>query len=146
MASQQYKIVLLGISGTGKTTYLQRLFNEGFEQRLLPSRQPGFYQINFHGQDMIVQEIPGTLMISDTSMDHHLGSAQGTIIFYDDREVSYRRAQQWKKKFLQLSNGPVLMIQNKSDVKILDHDNDFTISVKQGLSLSKPLEKMAQLL
>lgn len=109
------KIILLGDSGVGKTTWLKRICNGKFIEKHNPTSIEGEkYSFTFESNHGSIE-----FEIFDTSgkdKREKFDNVNGAIIFCDlTKKKSFKRISYWKKKLNK--NVPVILIFNKDDLK-----------------------------
>lgn len=116
---KQYKIVLLGDGGCGKTSFVKRYVTHEFEKRYLATLGCEVTPINvdkntqFSIWDTAGQEKYGGLR-EGYYLEAHLG-----IIFYDvSSEITYNNIEQWYNDFKRVCpNSPCIIVATKLDIK-----------------------------
>ena len=149
-----FKVLLLGDSGVGKTSFLKRLFVNKFEE-VTPTKGCDAKFISFMTTDGLAN-----LSIWDVSGSDDLRylrrgyfyNANCALIFYDlTNEQSYNNVKQWSKELRKFcGNVPFVLVGNKFDCdgkmtidKIKFRRNNMVmslfVSIKSGLDINIPL-------
>lgn len=122
------KVVVVGETGTGKTSIIRRFIHGTFEEESRPTIGANYFQKAF-----MIQNSEISLQFWDTtgqerqrsSFDIYLKDATGAIIVEDYRTVKkndYKKLKQWRdliSQKTQLSDGrpiPVILLLNKVDL------------------------------
>jgi GTP-binding nuclear protein Ran len=120
--NKNYKVVLIGDGGVGKTSYLKRLLNGEFEKRYLATLGVEVTPIKFNTNN-------GEIIYSvwDTAGQQKFGGlrnayyeqADAAIIFCDlTSKITFKNVKHWFNDFKQkCPNGKVIVVGNKSDIK-----------------------------
>jgi GTP-binding nuclear protein Ran len=147
--SQSFKIVLLGDGGVGKTCLMNRLMNDHFEQRYIPTVGVVVYPVKYLSND---NEI--TIDIYDTAGQEKLGclrdgyyhQADGAVVMYDSQsKLSAKNIQNWINDFSNVRpNSPIVICENKSDILSSKIENQLgiSISVKDSVNIDEPFISM----
>lgn len=123
------KIVVVGDSGTGKTSIIRRFIYGSFDPDSRPTIGANYFQKSFYIQNSEIN-----LQFWDTagqesmrgSLDMYLKGAAGVIIVEDHRKIlakDFKGAQYWRDLIAEktaLSDGrpvPTIVIFNKSDLE-----------------------------
>lgn len=161
--SSALKLVLVGESGVGKTSFVNHLQNKNFEGI------KSTIDVEFHTVVLNYKNKPLTLSIFDFGgkpqyrfmQTSHLKGVYGIILMFDlSNESSFKKLDEWIR-FLQpvtmgYLNFPMILIGNKSDlkdVKIKEDDinkfvkaNNIThyqiISAKERVNIEEPFQRL----
>ena len=114
------KIVLVGDCGVGKTSYIQSLQTEKFEEKYFPTTVPQVSQLVFHTANEII-----SFDIWDTSGKERFGGLKeeyyheinGAIIMFDvTSPATYKNVSTWYEDLTQICPEiPILLVGNKID-------------------------------
>ncbi len=164
----QFKIVLLGDAGAGKTVYINKLITNHFEQRYLATLgvevtsltlNTNKGQVEFSIYETAGQEKFGGLR------DSYYEGANLAIIFFDlTSRITFKNVDYWVRDLRRTCENdiPIILIGNKCDIlprKVqlqtiteftnrIDNQNIlyFDISVKSNYNIDQPLLHAAKLL
>ncbi|KAG7153972.1 GTP-binding nuclear protein GSP2/CNR2-like, partial [Homarus americanus] len=154
-----YKIVLVGDGGTGKSSYVARLQSGKFYLEYIAT-----LGVEKHKIAIATSHGPCTVTIWDTAGQEKLGplrdgyysGADAAIIFFDvTSRVTYKNVPNWHKDIHRVRPDiPIVLCANKIDVKerkvkrITYHSKlrmgFFEISVKDRICLKEPLQYLLQ--
>ncbi|NHI92422.1 MAG: GTP-binding protein [Candidatus Lokiarchaeota archaeon] len=162
--SSALKILLIGESKVGKTSFIQRLQNKEFLEN-----QRSTVDVEFHTLTLNFRNRPLKLSIYDFSgkpqyrfmQASHLRGSYGAILMYDlTNEDSFKKLDDWIA-FLQpilknYSDFPIVLVGNKFDLGNMTINEDELdtflmrnnikiyekISVKTGMNIEQPLQKL----
>lgn len=144
--NQKFKIVLLGDGGVGKTCLMNRLMNDQFQQRYIPTVDMVIYPLKYLSNGGEV-----TVDVYDTAGQEKLGGlrhgyyqqADAAIVMYDSQsKVSFQNIQNWIDDFaIVCPNSPILICENKSDIvpSKIENQPGIAISVKDSVNVEEPL-------
>lgn len=114
------KIVLVGDCGVGKTSYIQSLQTEKFEEKYFPTTVPQVSQLAFHTVDeMILFDIwdtPGQKRFGGLKEECYQ-EINGAIIMFDvTSPETYRNVSKWYEDLTQICPEiPIMLVGNKID-------------------------------
>jgi GTP-binding nuclear protein Ran len=136
---KSYKIVLVGDSGCGKTTYLKRFTSGEYETMHFPTRKIKPQQINIYTNvgpfSLEVLDCPGDFLFSKSNAQYY-ENADIFIIFYVYRETVVKHYHQIKEMCPLAS---ILIYRTKGGDLSVDEETDcYTISSLNNLNLEKP--------
>jgi len=151
----QYKLVLIGDGGTGKTTFVKRHESKEFDDNYIPTIGVKIHPIIFYTNKGNVQ-----FLIWDTTGQEKLGGlrdgyyiqSDAAIIFFDVTSyTSYKNVKNWYTDFSHIcENIPIVLVGNKVDLKDrkvkpkmikFHHKNNieyYDISAKSNYNYEKP--------
>lgn len=163
--NNNFKIVLVGDGGTGKSSYVDRLNDGGFRKEYIAT-------LGIEKHDILVETTNGSFNINiyDTSgqekfgplRDDYYKGVNGAILFFDvTSRVTYKNIPQWHKDITRVCPDiPIALCANKIDVNptvrkvktknIIYHQKYpnqislFEISVKEQKCLKEPIEYILQ--
>lgn len=150
---REFKIVLIGDAGCGKTTFLNRFINGDFEKRYLYTlgvevtpftfnTNDGEYKISFW--DTAGQEKYGGLG------DGYYRDSDLAIVFFDlTSKISFKNVKQWVDSYHNICpNNEVIIVGNKFDIKEQKvkfneikkniKSTYFSVSAKSNYNFDKP--------
>lgn len=142
----EFKIVLVGDSGVGKTTWLMRHktghFGSAYTPTLWDYSVPLKFNTNYGSILLNVYDLPGNIERFDRMMQDHK-SADGAIVMFDlTNKQSFDNVPQWLLKLdLKIGFIPTVFCGNKFDIKVkkmpsdeikhrLNTENYYNISAK----------------
>jgi len=138
--NQEYKIVLLGDGGCGKTTFIKRFINGEFEKRYLATLGVEVTSIPFE-----TTKGPVTLSVWDTAGQEKFGGlrdgyytgAHLAIIFFDvTSKITFKNLGQWILDFRnKCPTAPIIIVGNKVDIK------ERKVKVQMGNALAHKYER-----
>jgi GTP-binding nuclear protein Ran len=120
--SAEFKVVLVGDGGVGKTTFVKRHLSGEFEKRYIATQGVEVSSITFY-----TSHGPIRLNLWDTAGQEKLGGlregyyigAQAAILMFDvTSRITYKSVPKWYKDLTRIVEKiPVVMVGNKVDVK-----------------------------
>ena len=118
----EFKLVVIGDGGVGKTTYVKRHLTGEFQKPYIPTRGAecniiDFYtnhgKIRFHIWDTAGQEKFGNLREC-----YYIGAQCAIIMFDLTSRQTYKNVPKWHKDLIKIcENIPIVLVGNKADVK-----------------------------
>ena len=118
----EFKLVVIGDGGVGKTTYVKRHLTGEFQKPYIPTRGAecnviDFYtnhgKIRFHIWDTAGQEKFGNLREC-----YYIGAHCAIIMFDLTSRQTYKNVPKWHKDLVKIcENIPIVLVGNKADVK-----------------------------
>jgi GTP-binding nuclear protein Ran len=123
MSTREFKIVLVGEGGVGKTTYLKRLLTGKFEKRYIATLGVEVYPLSFNTTSRKVQlniwDCAGQEQFNGLR-DGYYRNADGAIIMADDRKLSVKNVNRDVRDICRMAtspNVPIVLVLNKNDIK-----------------------------
>ena len=118
----EFKLILLGDGGVGKSSFISRFFKQSFERRYSPTTEAMIHTlvlytnrgaIKFNVWDTVGQEKGGSLR------DNYYIQADGAIIMFDlTSRVSHRNISNWHSDLTRMcENIPIVIGGNKFDLE-----------------------------
>lgn len=133
-------VLLLGDSGVGKSTYLNRLIGCGYTDSYISTMGKDMNTLEINDRKIFIHDIGGQDRFN-VLMEGYYKCADGALIFYDVADdQSYNRIKYWKNKLQE--HVPIVIVANKNDII---HDNKNTthsISCKKDKTVYAPLNKL----
>lgn len=150
---QEFKLVLIGDGGVGKTSFVTRFHTGGFDTRYFPT-----YGVNIHSVVIHMNTGPIKFNIWDTGgqekvgvlRDEYYHEAHCAIIMYDvASRITYKNVAKWHSDVTRICEDiPIVLVGNKVDIedrkvelntlrrmKTLIH---YDVSAKSNYNLEKP--------
>lgn len=123
----EFKIVLVGDAGVGKTTYITRISSGEYNKKYIPTLGVDVFSlclnsnkgyIKFNIWDISGGEKVGALR------DSYYNHTDAAILFYDisDKE-SFNHVREWYNDFKRDNKSPVVICGTKSDLKNMSRVN-----------------------
>lgn len=131
--TKQYKIVLLGDGGCGKTTFINRHLSGNFEKRYLTTMGCWVTPIDINeNTEFSIWDTSGQEKYGGLREGYYI-QADLAIIFYDvTSKITYNNVEQWYNDFKKICpNSPCIIIATKLDI------NDKKINKEEHLLLKK---------
>jgi len=153
-----YKIVLLGDSGVGKTSFLKRHMSGEFRDNHIHTIGCEVEPIHFNNLTFNVWDCAGSERYKGLGEGYYLKAAAGIIFFDVTNMDSFQNVDKWITTFTIMNpEAPIIICGNKCDSKdrivkpklikeIIDPSIYTEISAKTGYNLRKPFEKLENLL
>ena len=156
---EEYKIVLLGVGGVGKTAYLNRLLDRPFTKKYKPDMEvkitPVVIETSEEKIKFNIWTPPGQLIIPGIKEEVFSG-ADGVIIMVSDSGLSLKALTEYRQVLIRCcQNIPVIIVFNKCELaetmklyeKVLRLSvRMMKISCKQNLNIKEPLFELARTL
>ncbi|ELA47678.1 small GTP-binding protein domain [Vavraia culicis subsp. floridensis] len=129
MAQQfnQYKLILIGDGGTGKTTYLQRVKEGSFRREYIATIGVDVRDVTFKTNydteiSFQVWDTAGQEMYAQLNDVYYIGASAAIIMFDVTSRITFRNVETWLRKLRLLTtqnnnNIPVIVCGNKIDLK-----------------------------
>lgn len=129
MAQQvdQYKLILIGDGGTGKTTYLQRVKDGSFRREYIATIGVDVNDVTFRTNynshiSFQVWDTAGQEMYSQLNDIYYIGASTAIIMFDVTSRITFRNVETWLRKLRLLTTQnnvdiPVIVCGNKIDLK-----------------------------
>ncbi|MHA1271029.1 MAG: Rab family GTPase [Candidatus Helarchaeota archaeon] len=118
----KFKVVLLGESGVGKTSIIDRYVNNRFKEKYQPTLGVDFLikdiEINDNKVKLIIWDIGGELQWKN-KLNLYLNGADGAIIVFDlTRLDTFKSLKFWHEKVTTISGrNPYIFVGNKLDLE-----------------------------
>ena len=126
---REYKVLLAGSAGTGKTAFVEKLQTGNFTQNYIATLGVDVSAIQYNQVLYNIWDLSGQKKFSGLGSGYYT-EADYAIIMYDDRDITKRYIESYIKSIR--SKCPnikkIITVGNKNDVKY--DDDTFSISVK----------------
>ena len=120
-----YKIALIGAAGVGKTSLVRRAGGQPFEPRYYPTDGYATYVLDLPGARLLIKEYAGQERFQTVYDDF-----DAALVVTTASKLDTRIAQEMLRKLPSL---PYYMVENKSDVKVTNHN--LCCSAKTGQNM-----------
>lgn len=158
MASHEFKVVLVGDGGVGKSTYLNRSCGNSFKPHYYPTVGVNIASVGFDfslsdrsNRKVIftVWDTAGQEKLSGLKDGYYI-NADAAIVMYDlSSPSSYKNVNQWIDDVKRICpNIPIIVVGNKSDIpesKVSD-TTSIKISTKTKRHLHRPFKLLTKYL
>jgi GTP-binding nuclear protein Ran len=147
----EYKIVLVGDGGVGKSTWVKQLLTQTFEPRYIATMGAEVHPITINTSSgpitFNIWDCAGQDKYGGTRHTYYAGG-DGAIVLCDaTNRLSFRNCRQWiyDVKQTQENNNeiPMVAVINKCDIQA-GYPNTINISAKQRTNLYQPLLMLAR--
>jgi small GTP-binding protein len=134
----EYKIVLIGSTGVGKSSLCTQFTRNKFQERYEPTIEDYYRREAILDGDEVVFDIIDTAGQEGnlTNLDMLMSQGSGFLLVYDiTRKDSYAEVQVFYDRILNIknvSNPPIILVGNKLDMAVKR-----TISFDEGMSLGR---------
>lgn len=118
----EFKLVLIGDGGTGKTTFVKRHTTGEFEKRYIATQGVEVHPLRFftsRGPIIFnVWDTAGQEKLSGLRDGYYIGGNCGIIMFDVCSRITYKNVPKWYKDLVRVcDNIPIVLVGNKVDVK-----------------------------
>jgi len=118
----EYKLVLVGDGGVGKTTFVKRHLTGEFEKKYIATLGVEVHPMPFftnHGQILFnVWDTAGQEKLGGLRDGYYIGGQCGIIMFDVCSRITYANVPKWFKDLTRVCEGiPIVLVGNKVDVK-----------------------------
>lgn len=138
---QQYKIILIGDSAVGKTTYLKLLCNNYFEKKYVTTFDKEIYSFNYKDAIFNFWDCSGNTNLGGYNMSYY-NNSDAYIIMYTERSkirILERFANYMREKY---PNMPIIFVKNKVDNLERSFGETINISCKNNHNIYAPINKL----
>jgi GTP-binding nuclear protein Ran len=148
-----FKVLLVGIGGVGKTTYLSRLKGSGFEQQYLPTIGVEVHPVKVNEHTcMNMWDIAGQEKYGGLYPGYYTG-AQAAIVMLDltRPKLSVSTCMEYVEDIKKICGDiPIILVYNKADCEYKKPDllpiESFYLSVKDNIDLEGPLKYLVSVI
>ena len=157
----QFKLVLIGDGGVGKTTFVKRHLTGEYEKSYIATVGVEVHPLNFfttRGQIVFnVWDTAGQEKLSGLRDGYYIGGNCGIIMFDVTSRITYKNVPKWHRDLVRVcDNIPIVLVGNKVDVKdrkvkakqITYHRRHnlqyFDVSAKSNYQFEKPFLWLAR--
>lgn len=158
-AVAEFKLVLVGDGGVGKTTFVKRHLTGEFEKKYIATLGVEVHPMDFHtskGRIIFnVWDTAGQEKFGGLRDGYYIGGQCGIIMFDVCSRITYQNVPKWYKDLTRVCEGiPIVLVGNKVDVKdrkvkakqITFHRKKnlpyYDISAKSNYQFEKPFVKL----
>ncbi|XP_063718400.1 GTP-binding nuclear protein Ran-like [Symsagittifera roscoffensis] len=118
----QFKLVLVGDGGTGKTTFVKRHETGEFEKKYIATLgvevHPLVFHTNFGGIQFNVWDTAGQEKFGGLRDGYYIQGQCGIIMFDVTSRVTYKNVPNWHRDLVRVcENIPIVLCGNKVDIK-----------------------------
>lgn len=153
--NRSHKVVLLGDSGVGKSTWVKRLLTASFDENHIPTTGVEVHSYTYHpmdGEELTFRlwDIAGLDRLNGLGDGYYI-NAEAAIIFYKlNSPSSYNHIPYWIQSFRRvIPDGPILIVGTGSDLadaeEIMDDITNVTISSLTGDNVEQVITELASL-
>ncbi len=151
----EFKLVLIGDGGVGKTTFVKRHLTGEFEKKYIATLGVEVHPMPFHTNKGLfkfnVWDTAGQEKLGGLRDGYYIGGQCGILMFDVCSRITYQNVPKWYKDLVRVcENIPIVLVGNKVDVKdrkvkakqITFHRKKnlqfFDISAKSNYQFEKP--------
>ncbi|CAG9333054.1 unnamed protein product [Blepharisma stoltei] len=159
--SVQFKLVLIGDGGVGKTTFVKRHLTGEYEKRYIATVGVDVHPLTFYTTRgpvcFNVWDTAGQEKLSGLRDGYYIGGQCGIIMFDVTSRITYKNVPKWHRDLVRVcENIPIVLVGNKVDVKdrkvkakqITYHRRHnlqyFDVSAKSNYQFEKPFLWLAR--
>ena len=142
-----YKIMLVGMAGVGKTQYIRRCMGNKFEEKYIPTLSHYIYIVRCTTDigniiEFEVWDLAGQEMYDNNRREFYENSV-GCIVMIDETKISHKIIH--KISHGEYNKLPTIFVANKSDIKKnIGSGIDVFMSVKHNINIELPLLFLAR--
>jgi GTP-binding nuclear protein Ran len=157
----EFKLVLIGDGGVGKTTFVKRHLTGEYEKRYIATVGVEVHPLSFsttRGRVVFnVWDTAGQEKLSGLRDGYYIGGQCGIIMFDVTSRITYKNVPKWHRDLVRVcENVPIVLVGNKVDVKdrkvkakqITYHRRHnlqyFDVSAKSNYQFEKPFLWLAR--
>lgn len=163
MSAQEFKLLLIGDGGVGKTTFVKRHMTGEFEKRYIPTVGADVHKLKFvtNYGDIIfnVWDTAGQEKLAGLRDGYYVNGQCAIIMFDVSNRITYRNLSNWYREVVRVcENIPTCLVGNKVDVQDRQvkaknvtfhrrHNISFyEVSARASLNFEKPFRSLARIL
>ena len=118
----EFKLVLIGDGGVGKTTYVKRHLTGEFEKKYIATLGVEVHPMPFHTSKGLIKfnvwDTAGQEKLGGLRDGYYIGGHCGIIMFDVCSRITYQNVPKWYKDLVRVcENIPIVLVGNKVDVK-----------------------------
>lgn len=120
--SVEFKLVLIGDGGVGKTTFVKRHMTGEFEKRYIATLGVEVHPLTFHTSrgpvTFNVWDTAGQEKLSGLRDGYYIGGQCGVIMFDVSSRITYKNVPKWYRDLTRVCEQvPIVLVGNKVDIK-----------------------------
>ena len=117
-----FKLVLIGDGGVGKTTFVKRHLTGEFEKRYIATLGVEVHPLTFHTSrgpvTFNVWDTAGQEKLSGLRDGYYIGGNCGIIMFDVSSRITYKNVPKWYRDLIRVCEQvPIVLVGNKVDIK-----------------------------
>jgi GTP-binding nuclear protein Ran len=118
----EFKLVLIGDGGVGKTTFVKRHLTGEFEKRYIATLGVEVHPLTFHTSrgpvTFNVWDTAGQEKLSGLRDGYYIGGNCGIIMFDVSSRITYKNVPKWYRDLIRVCEQvPIVLVGNKVDIK-----------------------------
>lgn len=118
----EFKLVLIGDGGVGKTTFVKRHLTGEFEKRYIATLGVEVHPLTFHTSrgpvTFNVWDTAGQEKLSGLRDGYYIGGSCGIIMFDVSSRITYKNVPKWYRDLIRVCEQvPIVLVGNKVDIK-----------------------------
>ena len=146
MSTSQYKIILAGDGGVGKTTYLTRYITKQFEKKYIATLGVNLHTIDRDKVMLNIWDIAGQEKFGGLKEGYYRGAHAAIVMFDVTSSMSFCNVDNWIKSIRNVCGDiPILVCGNKCELPASRNINNreyLPISVKNNFNIEHLIEDM----
>jgi GTP-binding nuclear protein Ran len=150
---QEFKVVLVGDGGVGKTSLIKRLKLDKFEKRYLPTVGVNVhsYSVQNNHVHYNIWDTAGQEKFGGLKNEYYENANLGIVMCANNSYLTQKSVRQWQLDIRETcGNIPIVIVRNKwdleSDSRSLYNEYYYDISVKNNTGITELLDGMKGLL
>lgn len=137
------KVIVSGDGGVGKTSFLNRLVNDNFDENSELTRGVDFYSKIFHVNgieyNFVLWDFAGQAQFKEILEEFADGSIAAFILFDLTRINTLENVAEWMIKLKRIGDIPILLVGTKNDLQYQFENNNLENYVSQLIELNDNL-------